>query len=268
MLKFLTRLVYGGSSTLRDYERACLLKVASALDTHRGESLQKQIEGIELVQRFSDDKLVAFHYLKKKGTLPVLPDKGDEIELARLEIGTGRAKRVAKIVLHEGVLSSLEFSSPPKQLAASAVNDAKVSTRKTAELDAGKIAVPLPDDFMPPVRSRFAIRDVLSPAPEATQVAFLERHGAALPGDYRAMLKLTDGFKVGDWTVLGTRVQTLVLKPQNLTVLAESDPSLVCVVTDSTAGQVLLYDNIDDDVVKQAASFEEIISQVLSDGAR
>lgn len=108
-------LVYGGSRTLRDYERRVLDFVAESLSPEDRHALSEQLAGLDHLKRLHGDRMVTF-YFEKPGELPLLSNQGLEQKLATVLLEAGRRKVRATVVSHRGRLSSLEFNKPPTDL--------------------------------------------------------------------------------------------------------------------------------------------------------
>ena len=108
-------LVYGGSRTLRDYERCVLDFVGESLPPEDRHALAKQLAGLDHLKRLHGDRMVTFYY-EKPDTLPLLLNQGLEQRLATVLLEAGRKRVRATMVSHRGRLSSLEFNKSPTDL--------------------------------------------------------------------------------------------------------------------------------------------------------
>jgi hypothetical protein len=108
-------LVYGGSRTLRDYERRVLDFVAESLPMEDRRALAEQLAGLDHLKRLHGDRMVTFYY-EKQDALPLLSNQGLEQKLATVRLDSGQKKVRATMVSHRGRLSSLEFSQSPADL--------------------------------------------------------------------------------------------------------------------------------------------------------
>lgn len=108
-------LVYGGSRTVRDYERRVLDFVGDLLSPEDRHALEAQLDGLDHLKRLHGDRMVTFHY-EEPAALPPLSNEGLEQKLATILLDTGQEKVRATVVSHRGLLSSLEFSKSPTGL--------------------------------------------------------------------------------------------------------------------------------------------------------
>jgi hypothetical protein len=95
------------------------------------------------------------------------------------------------------------------------------------------------------LRGEFDVQDVLAPAPRPKREQIEEQFSDVLPDDYKQLLGETDGFRIGEWEVCGTRARRVVSSEGNLLVLAENEKALA-VKEDAASRIIALYDPIDD----------------------
>lgn len=108
-------LVYGGSRTIREYERRVLDFAAESLSPEDRSALAAQLDGLDHLKRLHGDRMVTF-YFEKPAALPRLSNAGLEQKLATVLLAAGRQRVRATVVSHRGLLSSLEFSKSPTGL--------------------------------------------------------------------------------------------------------------------------------------------------------
>lgn len=112
--------VHGGAWTLRDYESSILQAAAGTLSAADAAVLQTQLQALEHLKREHADRMVTFYFFDA-ARLPRISLLAPELCIAQFRIqGAGSRKLRASVVTHEGLLSSLEFSSAPKLLSAAA----------------------------------------------------------------------------------------------------------------------------------------------------
>lgn len=108
-------LVYGGSRTLREYERLALEKVRDSLSPDDQRAFQAQVTNLEHLKRLHGDRMVTF-YFDHRAEPPRLSNRGLEQTLGGVLLRAERKKVRATVVAHRGLLSSLEFSRSPVDL--------------------------------------------------------------------------------------------------------------------------------------------------------
>jgi hypothetical protein len=113
--------LYGGSTTLRPYERAILEHAAAQLSAADSSALLQQVRSFDRVQRSLDDRMVLFHFRTQAKAPSLLSAPGDAHCVAKLTCGGTAGRSNAAVITHHGLLSSLEFSRPPKALLAGEV---------------------------------------------------------------------------------------------------------------------------------------------------
>lgn len=127
-------LLYGGSRTVRDYERRVLDFVGDLLSPDDRRALGAQLDGLDHLKRLHGDRMVTFYY-EKPAALPRLLNEGLEQKLATVLLETGREKVRAKVVSHRGLLSSLEFSKSPTDLEGQSLRLALVASKSGKNSD-------------------------------------------------------------------------------------------------------------------------------------
>jgi hypothetical protein len=111
-------LLYGGSTTLRPYERSILEHAAAHLSAADSSAFLQQVRSFDRVQRSLNDRMVLFHFHPQAMPPSRLSAMGDAHCVAKLRLrGTGGRSNAA-VITHHGLLSSIEFSRPPKGLLA------------------------------------------------------------------------------------------------------------------------------------------------------
>lgn len=121
-------LLYGGSTTLRPYERLILERVAAELSSGDSLTLLQQLGSLDRVQRSLNDRMVLFHFRPDAGPSSRLSALGDADCLAKLKLrGPKGGGSTVGVISHQGVLSSLEFSRPPKAMFALGVDVVEVT---------------------------------------------------------------------------------------------------------------------------------------------
>jgi hypothetical protein len=119
-------LLYGGSTALRPYERSILERTAAELSAADSLALLQQVASFDRVQRSLNDRMVLFHF-RPNPSPPRLSERGDAHCLVKVKLrGTGGGSGAA-VISHHGLLSSLEFSRPPKAIFALGLHGVEVT---------------------------------------------------------------------------------------------------------------------------------------------
>jgi hypothetical protein len=266
MLSLLRRVMYG-SNKLRGYERSCTMAFSAHLDTGARAILEKQIETVEIIQRFSKDRMVVLHFCERNPDL--FPDLSRELTAGRVKLsggGTGRTLR-CDLVFDEGRISSLEFSESPRILKGREVvikdvtmyADLQQPPAARVPADEAQVGGPL----LERVRERYELRDVIAPATQPEIEVFLSRLGNALPGDFRDLLLESNGFSVGEFEFRGTNARRIMGREDDYYLLAETQERALCVKERRDPGQVFLLDQIDEAETPLSGSFVDSLLEVV-----
>lgn len=263
--RLLKQLLYGGSSSLRPFEAGCVACLRNALSPEGREILDSQLQSIDLIQRFSDDKLVTFHLDEKKTRL--FPNRTTELYAANLIIPRKPEKSLTcEFVFHEGRISSIEFGRSPRGVEASAV------TCKDIEVFEDLMASPtvepsatIEGPMLAAIRLHGAIVSVIGPAARNRRESLQKRLATfAVPTDYSELLAETDGFVIDGWHFLGTRARKIVLPGRTYFVVAESaDAQAALCFSDGERSSIVLYDQIDDDEEPVGDRFLEALVKAI-----
>lgn len=247
--RLLKRLLYGGSSSLRKLEASCLTCLRNALPPQAREILESQLHSIDLIQRFSDEKLVVFHLAEKQARL--FPNRSPELYAAKLIIPRKSQKSlVCEFVFHEGRISSMEFNRSPRAIGPSAVictgiellEDLMTSPRVEVSSTGG-------GRMLAAVREQAKVDNAIGPEPLEKQQLLLQRVGAfAAPDDYAELLSETDGFVADGWLFMGTRARKIVLSDRTYFVAAESvdGQTALCFRDGEQKLIIVVYNEVDD----------------------
>jgi hypothetical protein len=107
--------LYGGFGGLRDYEAAILAATAAALPHPDAQALRRQLDSIERLQRWNEDRMVIVGF-EDKQALPRLRNEAEDHRLAQLKLTGPFGSVRAAVMTHRGILSSLEFRPTPQTL--------------------------------------------------------------------------------------------------------------------------------------------------------
>ncbi len=110
--RLLHRLLYGGSTAFRYYERQILESVCAELALEDSKSLAEQINSVTLIQREHKNRMVLV-FFAQKGALPRLSKVAVEYCLALVPFKAAQAANRCAVIAHNGLLSSIEFDKPP-----------------------------------------------------------------------------------------------------------------------------------------------------------
>jgi len=246
--------LFGTSIKIRGYEAACIEAWRKALSPEAAHILDQQLQQMTFLQRLSSGKLLTFHSLDHD-TLPLtFPNDAEELIVALVEIRTAgnRSTVIARIVLHLGKLSSLEFKTEPRL--AGFTNDTDVEVvdiqliadpmASRTDMKAGRIA-----EFSIPAwwgcllrLSKIArIEKYVAPASDQSVQMLIKAHSGLLPDDYLEIIKQSDGVIARGVTILGAHeLRSIVLPNHDLCAMAEFDDGDVLCLDESSAIPMLV----------------------------
>lgn len=257
--------LYGGTKRLKPYETACLSLLLERLPSGARAILEEQLQRFDLIQRAVGGRLMVFYFLHSSGgdrPLPRLSVTGDENRVARLVVapeGGGGTVRV-DVVLHRGLLSSLQFSRDPKVLGVStlALKGIDVSPELTDDSHVERPPQPGAEQQGPLLQRltrEACLTGIVPPAPERERERFTSDVASCVPADYLELLGETNGFCAGAWTFHGTRARRIVRADADLLVLAEDNEWALCAREDVQEPRVWLYDPIADECLDAGSGF-------------
>jgi hypothetical protein len=108
---FVSILIYGGSTKFNSGEIAILTAVYNALPDNEKEIFEEQRNSVKLVQRQHPGRLVMAYY-RKSANVSELPYSGYEYCLAEVKYKNSNRTKNTNVVLHDGLLQSLERAVP------------------------------------------------------------------------------------------------------------------------------------------------------------
>ncbi len=108
-------IMYGGSSKLRGYEEELLNYTCGVLDEPDRSALAAQVASVDRVQRYLKGRMVRVFLGPRETGLARLSEHAESHCVVKLKIRSRGRSVSAAVVSHLGLLSSLEFSRPPKE---------------------------------------------------------------------------------------------------------------------------------------------------------
>jgi hypothetical protein len=271
--KLLAYLAYGGTARLRTYELACIDSMKALLPPNGASVLEQQMSLVELVQRYSNDRVVLVHFPENgKEAVPLFPNRSEECRAARVQLRSTSGKAVtADVVFHSGRLSSIEFSRAPRKLLESGFSAGTADllqdmTGEAPPMGEGSVDIQA-GSVLAEIGREGRLEKVVGPAPEKDVSAFLSILGA-VPADYTALLRETNGFAMGQWRFMGTRARRVILPSEALWLVAETGELALCFAEGSAEPTVLFYDQIDDDCRATGQAFVPALLGMLSSTGR
>lgn len=267
----INRLLGGGTLRPRPYEKWCLEHFYAAFSPDAQRILSAQLADVDLIQRFSDDKLILFFFKNdKKSDFPRFSNTSEELYAARLRIrhAVSLQRMKCDLVTSQGRLSSLELDRAPKSLKPADMICEGVSIFHDLTLPS-PTAIELKIDVdRQPILARigllFPVAEARPPVSQQEIQSFLEQLAAAVPPDYLELLVETNGFDVNGWTFYGTSSRQIVLPEANYQLLAERDPLALVVRQGQEGSEVFLFDQINAELGMANNSFVEAFLNVIS----
>ncbi len=249
------KLLYGGTTQLTGYEQQCIDCLCEKLTEDARIILRGQLTNIRLIQHFSDNKLVVFHFPDDR-QLPLFPNRSSEVYAARLSINNS-SHTMCDFVFHQGKLSSLEYSRTPnffdEQITCGAL-DMNVNMMLPNE-DNTKLS---DVQFIGRVRlleEVATLSEVLPPASNTRISNFLKWLSTPATSDYVEVIRQTNGFIANDWRFNGTEARTIIQENATLALLAESANQAICLNRSTFSPRLLVLDFEDDLLVDVETDF-------------
>lgn len=259
------KLLYSGSSKLRGYEEGCLTCLSDHLSSEQSKVLTAQLQAVNLVQRYSEDKLVTFYFPAHDVDVPLFANQAEEMHAARLIVRSQASNDVTcDCVFHRGRISSLEFDQSPRQLSSklecSRVRFLEDLSRSHLSEGQSRVFGRLTTSLA----ERYDLQDVLLPASGERVTNFITRTSANLVSDYVELLHETNGFLIQQWRFTGIEARKVVRAGDNCYFLFESEEWALCILENQTDAIIYLYDLIDDEMSNAGSSFLGAMEQALS----
>jgi hypothetical protein len=222
---------------LREYEQLLLQKTSEALPSEARALFQRQIEGVNFVQRHSADKEVNLYSLR--GGKPFFdptfnfPNATKELSLARLSFKRRGEKETTKadLIAVRGRVFSLHFNRSPKGLDATLIEGLEVKLLADP-MEAVSTGTPneafaaIWRDWREGWAKKWKIKTSRAPLPSDERDRLLSKLDTKLPDDFRELLQDCDGFVVEKPYVRvfgANEIREVTLESQNIYVLAQGE---------------------------------------------
>jgi hypothetical protein len=267
-------LLWGGSTKLRAYEAQCLAFLAKTASIDPSDVLRRQCKMFTMVQRFSNDKLVVFHFDQaRRAELPLFRNLTPELSLGRLAITpNGSSDRIAcNVVVHRGRISSLEFSYPPKRVLESGLSLAEGTLDvRLLDQDASSPSAPTANgtgEVIDLIKSHLPITNIIPSRGDAEVSILVERLGIYPDETYQALIGEACEFETTTWRFCGRCPRHLVLPDRDYWIVAERKDGrqALCFEGDDRSGRVVLYDEINNEVIRSESNFVAVLLEVFGD---
>jgi hypothetical protein len=237
---------------LTGYELACIRAVGAALDEGSRAVLNEQVQRINKVQRFSNDREVNCYAMRFGKVLRIsslrLPFDAGELPFATVQVASDRERMNATLWAPDGYFFSLTFDSDPRQLG----DEPNVSEVRL-----------LPDRF---AAFRAPAGDGERDRMPSQQVAHSQFR---IPADWQALVGETAGLSIDGVRIHGkSSARTVLVGTEDLVVLAESEivPWFVVVGRSENAPLVLLLSSDESVRTDCNGSFLRALSLLLRQG--
>lgn len=262
--RLLRWLLYGGSSKLRPYEERSLWDAFAAVSKGPWTVLESQLAKLDRVQRFNSDRQVNLFF---SDDAPRVANRGEELSAARLKYRAKSGLLSVEIVVHDGLLSSIEFSREPErfQMEGAELVD---SVRLADLIDAQPLRSDTNGTEEPKLRALLGagltFSEVRAPAPPP-EIERLRDQIRRLPKDLELLLSLADGWQCRGWRFLGTRCRRIPRQAETLIAIAEGGERALCIGSETLRGWVL-FDGITEAEEVLEDNLTRVLQKLLSAG--
>ena len=206
-------------SRTRSYESLILNNVEKSLSRDAQTLFRRQIEEINLIQRYLKDKAVNFYRMRRGKSIPstefAFPNRSGAVDhLAQVSLQPRGCETEIKcdVWLVHGVFFSLAFSEPPKRALSQGAtiracrifcNPMECSHSKPTET---MRSTSMMGPVLRGLDERGELGTIRTPVDSVELGRFLHKYGDSLPHDYLQLITEADSFVFHGWTFLGTTV--------------------------------------------------------------
>jgi len=278
------RAVFGWDSSLRNYELACLNAIRSALTPPAQRVLSAQLEAFDLIQRFSNDRLVTFHDLRndlRDASYKQWPEgqfftsrRKEELLVASAWFRFNSKSKVSdivrvNIVLYGGRLGHMDFDKSPRKASSGewAARDVEI-LRVTVWFDPmselfapGPLEVGTLRGWIGDLAAAGGVVSARSPLPPERRSIALNQFETEFPSDYLEVITQADGCDLGGCKILGlSELWRIVLLDRTFIVIAEVTGRADIAVSAGARGQIYLLEHEQQDVPRPSGeSLQEVL---------
>ena len=115
-LRRVCRRILYGSGRLRSYEALAVEHAVTLLPEGDQTAVREQLAHLETVQRYLKDRLVNLYFGTSEPVLPRFSNQADDHCFAKVALATPGLQLSAALIVHQGILRSIEFSKAPRGL--------------------------------------------------------------------------------------------------------------------------------------------------------
>jgi len=260
-------------------EKKIIIELQNNLSSEAQGLFIKQIDGINLVQRHSNDREVCCYTIKsgKSYRDPNLQfrARAPELKFASIRFAVPNFEKpwIADFFLVNGYFFSIVFTpgaKPIQDVDEVVIENLKILHDPAVESSAEKVVSSIPGTvefrgWLIEWSQTYGLRDAHLPLKKEERQHLLNRIHAQLPKDYLEVIEQCEGFAIQDCQVLGlSDIYDIVESEHNYYLLAEvMDKGMVGVRDKSKDGKLYLLDYGGGDVVELGDSFRHAIEGFL-----
>ena len=245
LVKFLKKLLFGGSFSLRDYEKKALRCFMETLGRKEKVTLGNQIENVELIQRYMGDRKVNI-YLKKETERFI--NTGHELKVATVDMfHDNKKENVCSLVFHEGLLNSIEFSKKLGKNSSGFLYKINTVWAELSELSEEDSSNKLFVGYLQKLNGKGEVRNLKPPVEDNTREAFLKDVGNS--ADLHLFLEITDGFELDKLVFKGTQSLENIIEDQSFVVVALYEKGLIFLDNCDDTVKFSFYDPVNEEIL-------------------
>ena len=252
---------------LYDYEKLVIEAVCQNMSQNNASKFSRQLDFVSFIERSPSRRTIEFYARgrNRKRVEPFcLPGWPDEALLATVKLCDRRNPShlmTADVFLVHGRLFSLEFSGT---INLSAKDITVASVRICEQPQAPRVLSNLDSEVVRPLLRFGTITNPLAPVPKSELERFLKSFNELLPKDYCALLRLTDGFLINGWEILGTRMRKVEAADDFEFILAVTTNGNCSLLTKQGKRESpIIYLLFGDDEKRLGESFLDALASVL-----